>query len=114
MRRSQLATHRVSACTQAVIAAEVGHLELACDYFAEAALTDLDDLARNTRDGVHVAALAGAWFAAVDGFGGIRDHNGQPSFAPRLPAKIERLCFRIMFRDSRLKVDVAHGMATYS
>src|SRR5205823_10955024 len=34
----------LSAGTQAVIAAEVGHLELAYDYFAEAALIDLDDL----------------------------------------------------------------------
>ena len=32
----------LSACTQAVIAAEVGHLELAYDYFAEAALIDLE------------------------------------------------------------------------
>ena len=31
----------LSACTQAVIAAEVGHLELAYDYLAEAALMDL-------------------------------------------------------------------------
>ncbi len=34
----------LSACTQAVIAAEVGHLELAYDYFGEAALIDLDNL----------------------------------------------------------------------
>ena len=33
----------LSACTQAVIAAEVGHLELAYDYFGEAALIDLDE-----------------------------------------------------------------------
>src|SRR5439155_4199449 len=50
----------LSACTQAVIAAEVGHLELAYDYFGEAALMDLHDLEHNTRDGVHNAALAGA------------------------------------------------------
>ena len=53
----------LSACTQAVVAAEVGHLELAYDYFAEAALMDLDDLEHNTRDGVHIASLAGAWIA---------------------------------------------------
>ena len=35
----------LSACTQAVVAAEVGHLDLAYDYFAEAALMDLHDLA---------------------------------------------------------------------
>ena len=61
----------LSACTQAVIAAEVGHLELAYDYFAEAALLDLDDLEHNTRDGLHIASLAGAWIAAV---GGLRRH----------------------------------------
>ena len=63
----------LSACTQAVIAAEVGHLELAYDYFGEAALIDLDDLEQNTRDGLHIASLAGAWIAAVAGFGGMRD-----------------------------------------
>src|SRR5262249_713530 len=34
----------LSAATQAVIAAEVGHLDLAYDYLGEAALVDLDDL----------------------------------------------------------------------
>src|SRR5205085_2285695 len=40
----------LSACTQAIVAAEVGHLELAYDYFGEAALMDLHDLEHNTRD----------------------------------------------------------------
>ena len=60
----------LSACVQAVVAAEVGHLELAYDYFGEAALMDLDDLEHNTRDGLHMASLAGSWIAAVAGFGG--------------------------------------------
>ena len=46
----------LSACTQAVIAAEVGHLELAYDYFGETALMDLHDLEHNTRDGLHIAS----------------------------------------------------------
>ena len=83
----------LSACTQAVIAAEVGHLDLAYDYFAEAALMDLDDLEHNTRDGLHIASLAGAWIAAVAGFGGMRDHGGRLSFAPRLPPALSRLAF---------------------
>ena len=66
----------LSACTQAVVAAEVGHLDLAFEYMIEAALMDLDDLEHNTRDGVHMASLAGAWVAAVAGFGGMRDHGG--------------------------------------
>jgi alpha,alpha-trehalose phosphorylase len=103
----------LSACTQAVVAAEVGHLELAYDYFREAALMDLHDLEHNTRDGLHIASLAGAWIAAIAGFGGMRDFGGELSFAPRLPARLERLAFRLLFRDRRVRVDVTKADATY-
>src|SRR6202161_3244178 len=73
----------LSACTQAVIAAEVGHLGLALDYLGEAALMDLRDLEHNTRDGVHIASLAGAWLALVCGFGGMRAHGGRLTFRLR-------------------------------
>ena len=81
----------LSACIQAVVAAEVGHVELAYDYFGEAALMDLGDLMDNTRDGLHIASLAGSWIAAVAGFGGMRDHGGELCFRPRLPAALTRL-----------------------
>ena len=104
----------LSACTQAVIAAEVGHVELAYDYFGEAALMDLHDLEHNTRDGVHIASLAGAWIAAVAGLGGMRDQCGALSFAPRLPADLRRLAFRVSYRDRRLEVEVEDDEATYT
>jgi alpha,alpha-trehalose phosphorylase len=104
----------LSACTQAVMAAEVGHLELAHAYFAEAALLDLDDLEHNTRDGVHIAALAGAWIAAVAGFGGMRDHEDVLSFAPRLSQRLRRLSFRLSVRGQRLVVAMDHERAVYT
>jgi alpha,alpha-trehalose phosphorylase len=104
----------LSASTQAVVAAEVGHLELAYDYFGEAALMDLHDLEHNTRDGVHIASLAGAWLAAVCGFGGMRDHGGKLTFAPRLPARLDRLAFRLVFRGRRLEVAISKTDAKYS
>ncbi|HEY2218212.1 MAG TPA: glycoside hydrolase family 65 protein [Gaiellaceae bacterium] len=104
----------LSACTQAVMAAEVGHLDLAYDYFGEAALMDLHDLEHNTRDGVHIASLAGAWLVAVAGFGGMRDHGGKLSFVPRLPPRLERLTFRLLFRGRRLKVVVTKREAVYT
>jgi len=57
----------LSACTQAVMAAEVGHLGLAFDYLGEAALMDLHDLEHNTRDGLHIASLAGDTVRFTDG-----------------------------------------------
>jgi len=104
----------LSASTQAVMAAEAGHLQLAYDYFGEAALLDLDDLEHNTRDGLHIASLAGAWIAAVAGFGGMRDHDGSLRFTPRLPEDLTRLTFRLCFRGRRLLIDVRPEHATYS
>ena len=104
----------LAACTQAVIAAEVGHLQLAYDYFAESAQIDLLDLEHNTRDGLHIAALAGAWLVAVAGFGGMRDHDGNLSFTPRLPPRLERLAFRISFRARRLEIEVRQTEVTYT
>jgi alpha,alpha-trehalose phosphorylase len=104
----------LSACIQAVMAAEVGHLDLAYDYFAEAALLDLEDREHNTRDGVHIASLTGAWFAAVGGFGGMRENDGALSFAPRLPSAITRLAFRLRTRGRSLMVEVTPGKTSYS
>jgi len=103
----------LSACTQAVVAAEVGHLDLAYDYFGEAALMDLDDLEHNTRDGLHIASLAGSWIAAVMGFGGLRDHGGELAFAPRLPQHITHLTFRVGWRGRTLEVSVQDQRAVY-
>ena len=103
----------LSACTQAVIAAECGHLELAHDYLAEAALMDLQDVEHNTRDGLHMASLAGAWAALVSGFGGMRAHDGKLAFSPRLPGGISALTFRLRYRGRKLRVAVTSRQARY-
>src|SRR5947209_17914767 len=103
----------LSASTQAVLAAEVGQLDLAYDYLGEAALVDLHDLHNNVKDGLHMASLAGAWTALVAGFGGMRLLNGSLCFSPRLPDALERLAFHILFRGSRLRIEVRAQEATY-
>ena len=103
----------LSACMQAVIAAEVGHLNLAYDYLAEAALIDLRDTEHNTRDGLHIASLAGAWIALVGGFGGMRQVGSKLAFAPSLPDGLNRLAFTIGFRGRRLRVEVTRSSAKY-
>ncbi|MFJ8358011.1 glycoside hydrolase family 65 protein [Streptomyces sp. NPDC093984] len=104
----------LSASVQAVIAAEVGHLRLAYDYLGEAALMDLDDLENNTRDGLHIASLAGSWIALVAGFGGMRHHSGTLYFAPRLPDTLSRLAFSVHVRGQCLRVEITDSLATYT
>ncbi len=105
----------LSACIQAVVAAEVGHVELAYEYFAEAALIDLHDLGHNTRDGVHIASLAGSCIAAIAGFGGMRERATTLAFMPRLPEALTRLSFAIGVGDTaKLKIEVEPARATYT
>ncbi|MCV7366183.1 glycoside hydrolase family 65 protein [Mycolicibacterium duvalii] len=104
----------LSACTQAVMCADVGHLELAHDYTYEAALIDLRDLHRNTADGLHLASLAGSWTALVAGFGGLRDDDGVLALDPHLPSGISRLRFRLRWREFRVTVDTDHDCVTYT
>jgi alpha,alpha-trehalose phosphorylase len=104
----------LSSSTQSIIAAEVGHLQLAHDYLGEAALMDLHDLEHNVRDGVHMGSLAGAWLAVVAGLGGMRHHGSTLGFAPRLPPGIQSLSFRLTFLDRLIKVSVNRSRATYS
>ncbi|MGW4567254.1 glycoside hydrolase family 65 protein, partial [Streptomyces sp. NPDC004561] len=109
----------LSACCQAVLAAETGHLRLAYAYLGEAALMDLEDLEHNTRDGLHIASLAGTWIALVGGFGGLRRHlgdDGRPNllgFAPRLPEALSRVAFTVQTSGRRLKVEVEQTRARY-
>jgi alpha,alpha-trehalose phosphorylase len=103
----------LSASTQSIIAAEVGHLDLAYDYLGESALVDLHDLGNNARDGLHMASLAGTWMALVMGFGGMRQHNGSLSFAPRLPKALTKLTFNVTMKGSPLRVEVTPEDATY-
>jgi len=104
----------LSASVQAVIAAEIGHLELAEDYLAEAALMDLDDLEHNTTNGLHLASLAGIWTALVAGYGGMRHTDAALSFTPRLPPALTRLAFGLHLVGRTLRVEVSSAAATYS
>ncbi|MHA6764959.1 glycoside hydrolase family 65 protein [Streptacidiphilus sp. PAMC 29251] len=104
----------LSAGTQAVLAAEVGHLRLAFDYLGEAAMMDLADLEHTTKDGLHIASLANTWIALVAGFGGMRQQGERITFAPRLPEQLTGLAFSVQFQQCSLRVEVSHAEAVYT
>ncbi|HEU5420476.1 MAG TPA: glycosyl hydrolase family 65 protein [Streptosporangiaceae bacterium] len=105
----------LSASIQAIMAAETGHLDLAYDYWGEAALMDLGDLERNTSDGLHIASLAGSWLVAVAGFGGLRDTaDGILSLQPRLPGALRSLTFNLLWRGAHLNVAISPGQVRYT
>ena len=104
----------LSASIQAIVAAETGHLDLAFAYWGEAALMDLDNLEHNTRDGLHIAALAGSRMVAVNGFGGLRDTEGSLSLRPRLPDALQSLSFNLLWKGARLGVAISAASVSYT
>jgi alpha,alpha-trehalose phosphorylase len=103
----------LSPSIQSIIAAELGYEDKAIEYFRNAAFMDLADVAGNTADGVHVASAGGVWLAAVYGFGGLRDSDGDLSFDPRLPRTWDGLRFPLQVRGQQLTVELTHDEAAY-
>ena len=96
----------LSAVVQSILAAEVGYQDLALEYFRQSIFVDLADLHHNAADGVHVASAGGVWTVLVSGFGGMRDHFGELSFDPRLPAAWPSLEFVLHWHGTRLVVTI--------
>jgi alpha,alpha-trehalose phosphorylase len=103
----------LSAASQAMVAARTGHLDLAYDYLAEAALVDLNNLAGNTAHGVHIASMAGTWNAVVAGFGGMEFDTAGLSFAPRLPPALSKISFGLGWQGRQLRVTVTGDEVEY-
>ena len=110
-----LTTHdsSLSRCIFGIVASEVGYASKAFDYFVDGVRTDLDDHHGNTANGVHTAAMAGAWHGVVAGFAGMRMHRGTPAFAPQLPNGWKRYAFRLKAGGAQLHVCVDHLGAHY-
>ena len=104
----------LSACTQSVMAAWTGHLDLAFDYLAESALVDLNNLAGNSDHGVHIASMAGTWTAVVTGFGGMQCDSSGLRFAPRLPPALSRISFGLKWQGRQLRVEMRQDEAEYT
>ena len=88
-----------------ILASEIGLADKAYDYFMSSARLDLDDMHHNTRDGLHMANMAGTWLGLTQGFGGLRCSEGVLSFAPVCPKQWEGYSFRLAYRGRLIQVD---------
>lgn len=102
----------LSACVQAIMASEVGHAELARQYFDESLFLDIADTHGNTVDGAHIANVGGVWAGLVHGFAGVRDSGTHVRVAPRLPAGWRAMRFKLHRRGSDISIALDPGGAT--
>ena len=88
----------LSWCAFAMVAARVGEMSKAYDYFVQTAKVDVENLHGNLGHGSHIAALAGSWLVVAYGFAGLKWRSGTLHFQPVLPPTMAR-------------PEVSHGMA---
>ncbi len=96
----------LSPAIHAAVAARVGALDEAMDYFRAAARLDLADHMGNAAKGVHIATMGGLWQAAVFGFGGVRPERDFVRIDPHLPPAWETLSFPLRWRGTLIDVEV--------
>jgi Trehalose and maltose hydrolases (possible phosphorylases) len=97
-----------------ILACEIGEIEKAYDYFMDSARLDLDDIHHNSKDGLHMANMAGTWNCIAKGFGGMRYKDGTLSFSPVCPAQWKGYSFRVRFRKRTIDVHVRGKETEYT
>lgn len=96
----------LSPCVHSILACELGYQEKAYEMYLRTARLDLDNYNNDTEDGCHTTSMAGTWMSVVHGFGGLRVKDGVLHLNPFIPGHWSSFSFKVMFRGSRLKVNV--------
>lgn len=104
----KITTHdsSLSSCVHGIMASKCGKREAAYGYFMEAVRLDLEDKHGNTKDGLHMANLAGSCLGIINGFAGYRIKESGIAIAPMLPQEIEGYRFKVCYHGSWLEIEV--------
>ncbi|AIQ46151.1 maltose phosphorylase [Paenibacillus sp. FSL R7-0273] len=102
----------LSPCIHAILACELGYKEKAYEMYLRTSRLDLDNYNNDTEDGCHTTSMAGTWMSVVHGFGGLRVLADRLILNPSNPGHWTSYSFKIMFRGSRLKVNVTDAQIT--
>jgi alpha,alpha-trehalose phosphorylase len=105
----QVTTHdsSLSSCIFSIMAARIGRLDVSGKWFAQTARLDLDNTHGNTRDGLHIANLAGTWQCLVYGFAGVRLGDHYLKLAPALAPDWQGYSFSLTWRGRQIEIDVS-------
>jgi len=101
----------LSACAYAMVAADIGKLDWAYNYFLRTAKIDIEAkykvyVGTVFMGGSHPAANGGAWMTAVFGFGGVKADEKSVFIDPRLYEKWNSLQFSLIHQGDRFSVKI--------
>ena len=105
----KITTHdsSLSKCIFGIMAARLGDLDKAKEYFIETLNTDLKDDKGNTKDGLHIANMGGCYRMILDGFAGLKLDNNKVSLFPMLPSGVNSYSFIITYKNVQMSFRVS-------
>ena len=80
-----------------IVYSRIGNSEKSFEYFLKNARCDLDNLHKNTKDGLHNAAIGGTVSAVLYGFCGLRFDEDEFTVNPCLPEQIKSIEFSVCY-----------------
>lgn len=93
-----------------MMAARLGHIKKAEEYFYKGTYLDLHDIMKNTsNEGIHVASLGASWQALVFGYAGVWVNSNGITCNPHLPEGIRKMEFTIQYNGNAYEVMVEQG-----
>ena len=104
----------LSPCIHSIQAAALGRMDQAYAFYLMTSRLDLDDYNKEVHEGLHITSMAGTWMSIVEGFGGMRIKDNMLSFTPQIPEQWHAYSFKVNFRNTILKVNVAEKGATFN
>jgi nigerose phosphorylase len=107
----------LSACSYSLIAAQIGKVDYAYQYFKKTATIDLTGEGKQYVGtlyigGTHPAANGGAWMSAVFGLCGIRYASKIITINPRLPAHWKKVTVPLSVCGHKLRITLTHSQIT--
>lgn len=87
-----------------IIAARIGKIKDAYEYFLKNARVDLDDEFGNSSGGIHIASQGAVWMSAVMGFAGMYPTDKGLIFDPHMPEDWEGIEFSIKWHNQDLNI----------
>lgn len=96
----------LSPSIHAIVAAQLGDLKQAYQYFRQSCAIDLGEQPNSIQAGLHAASLGGIWLASIMGFAGVQLNGDKLLIKPKLPDKWKKLCFKLKWRGSTYSIQI--------
>ncbi len=98
----------LSPSIHALVAARLGLMDRAMEYFNLSADFDTLDVNRDTAGGIHIGNFGGLWQAMAYGFAGLQIRGGKLVTEPHLPETWTSLSFNVWYQGVQQRIEVCN------